>query len=56
MKYLLLLIPCIACLLVPFYNTVDPDLFGIPFFYWFQLALVPASALFILFAYIGEKQ
>jgi hypothetical protein len=56
MKYLLLLIPCIVALMVPFYNTVEPNLFGVPFFFWFQLGLVPVSALFILFAYLGEKQ
>ena len=33
---LLLLVPLIA-LLTPLYNRVDPQLFGMPFFYWFQL-------------------
>jgi hypothetical protein len=29
-------------LLVPLLlNKVDPKLFGIPFFYWFQLAVIP---------------
>ena len=47
MKYILLLIPCIAALAVPFYNSVDPQLFGFPFFYWFNLLLIPVSMLFI---------
>ena len=47
MKYILLLIPCIAALAVPFYNSVEPQLFGFPFFYWFNLALIPVSMLFI---------
>ncbi len=34
---LLLLIPFIALLYPPFYNVKDPELIGIPFFYWFQL-------------------
>ena len=47
MKYLLLLIPCVLALSVPFYNSVEPRLFGFPFFYWFNLVLVPVSAAFI---------
>ena len=31
---ILLAIPCIAVLVVPWYNTVQPELFGMPFFYW----------------------
>jgi hypothetical protein len=56
LRYLLLLIPCIAALAVPLYNMIEPKLFGIPFFFWSQLVLVPVSALFILAAYLGEKQ
>lgn len=44
MRYLLLLIPCIVALWAPLYNFASPDLFGIPFFYWFQLLLIPLSA------------
>ena len=50
MKFLLLLVPCILALWVPLYNSIQPALFGIPFFYWFQLAIVPLSALAILAA------
>ena len=35
--YLLLLVPFVALLWVPFYNRVEPSLLGIPFFYWFQM-------------------
>jgi uncharacterized protein DUF3311 len=42
--YLLLLIQFIPALWVPFYNRAEPTLAGIPFFYWFQLALVFVSA------------
>jgi hypothetical protein len=35
--YLLLLVPYVALLWVPFYNRIEPTLFGIPFFYWFQM-------------------
>lgn len=47
MKYILLLIPCVLTLATPFYNAVEPQLLGFPFFYWFNLILVPVSALFI---------
>jgi hypothetical protein len=42
--YLLLLIQFVPSLWVPFYNSVEPTFVGIPFFYWFQLALVLVSA------------
>jgi hypothetical protein len=57
MRYaLLLLAPCVIALVAPFYNSVEPRLFGFPFFFWFQLLLIPISALFILAAYIGERR
>ncbi len=38
--YLLLLVQILLCLWVPFYNVAEPSFIGMPFFYWFQLALV----------------
>jgi len=35
--YLLLLVPFVAMLWVPFYDRVEPSLWGIPFFYWWQM-------------------
>ena len=46
-----LLLPYIGLLWVPLYNFRDPALFGIPFFYWYQLAWVPVSALLTWLAY-----
>jgi hypothetical protein len=40
----LLLIPFIGLLWVPFYNGREPELFGFPFFYWYQLLWVPITA------------
>jgi hypothetical protein len=54
-KYFLLLAPCVLALATPLYNSLEPQLFGIPFFFWFQLALIPVSALFILAAYLLER-
>ncbi len=50
MKQLLLWVPCAIALAAPLYNTTTPELFGVPFFYWFQLLLVMVSALGILAA------
>lgn len=44
---ILLLIPFVGLLWVPFYNRIDPTLFGLPFFYWYQLLWVPVTAFLI---------
>jgi hypothetical protein len=49
--WLLLLLPYIGLLWVPFYNHVEPRLFGFPFFYWYQLLWVPISALLTWIVY-----
>ncbi|MBV9247008.1 MAG: DUF3311 domain-containing protein [Methylobacteriaceae bacterium] len=54
MKYAYLIIPCVLALATPFYNTVEPTLFGFPFFYWFLLAMIPVSSAFIYLAYRDE--
>ena len=41
--YWLLLVPLVAVLYPPLYNRTDPELLGIPFFYWYQLAVIPVS-------------
>ena len=48
---LLLLLPFIGLLWVPFYNGTLPALFGFPFFYWYQLAWVPVTSLIIWIVY-----
>lgn len=40
----LLLVPFIAVLWVPFYNSLEPEFAGIPFFYWYQFLWVIISA------------
>ncbi len=42
--YLLLAIPFIAVLWVPFYASASPYFAGIPFFYWYQFLWVLISA------------
>jgi hypothetical protein len=42
--WLLLLVPYLGLLWVPFYNARAPELWGFPFFYWYQLIWVPITA------------
>jgi hypothetical protein len=41
--YWLLLVPFVGTLLPWIYNTSDPELIGMPFFYWYQLVWIPIS-------------
>ena len=53
---LLILIPSFVDLGVPIYNRDLPELFGIPFFYWFQTMWLFASAgFYIAFVYLKGK-
>ncbi len=51
----LLVIPFIATLWVPFFNMKSPELFGFPFFYWYQLLWVPLSAVIIFIVFRAES-
>ena len=42
---LLLLVPFVALLWVPSYNTREPALWGFPYFYWYMFAWVPVASL-----------
>ena len=49
--YLLLVAPFVGLLWLPLYANADPELFGIPFFYWYQFAWVPVTAVLIWAVY-----
>jgi hypothetical protein len=51
----LLLLPLVATLFPPLYNEVDPRLFEIPFFYWYQLAAIAVSVLVTLVVYTKTR-
>jgi hypothetical protein len=53
---LLFLIPFIAMLWVSSYNRTAPELGGIPFFYWYQLAWILAGAGLVLIVYWIESK
>jgi Protein of unknown function (DUF3311) len=49
--YLLLLVPLVGLLYPPLYARETPELFGFPFFYWYQFAWVPVTAILTYFVY-----
>ncbi len=53
---LLLLIPFVGLLWIPFYNQSLPDLFGFPFFYWYQLVWVPVTSLITWIVWRSTKR
>ena len=54
MPRLLLIIPLVTMLWVPSYNTLEPKLADIPFFYWYQLAWILIGAALIAIVYLIE--
>jgi Protein of unknown function (DUF3311) len=53
--WLILLIPYVALLWLPFYNDTRPSFGGFPFFYWYQFLWVPLTSLLIYIVYRGVK-
>jgi hypothetical protein len=47
----LLLLPLVVTLFPPIYNSIDPALFDIPFFYWYQMAAIALSVVVTLAVY-----
>lgn len=45
--YALLILPFVGTLLPWIYNRPGPALFGMPFFYWYQLAWVVLTAVLL---------
>lgn len=52
----IIFLPFIAVLWVPHFNTAEPSLAGIPFFYWYQLAWIVISAALTSIVYFSTKQ
>ena len=51
---LFLLIPFLM-LVTPWYNSIEPQLFGMPFFYWSQFAWVPVGVVCVAIVYVKTK-
>ncbi len=45
--YLLLVLPFIGTLVPQIYNRPEPPLFGLPFFYWYQLLWVIVTSVLL---------
>jgi hypothetical protein len=52
----LLALPFLAILWVPFYNRIEPELGGIPFFHWYQLAWILLGAAVVMLVYLIETR
>ena len=52
---LILLLPYLALLWLPFYNGAKPSLLGFPFFYWYQFLWVPITSLLMYAVYRSAK-
>jgi hypothetical protein len=51
-----LLAPAVVLpLLVPLYDSEDPTMLGFPFYYWFQLAMIPVAVVLTVIAYYLAK-
>jgi len=51
--YLLFILPFVATLWVPFYSSIEPQLGGVPFFYWYQFLWIFISAALTLIVYFA---
>jgi hypothetical protein len=50
--HLLFIIEFVMVLWPPFFNKLEPTVFGIPFFYWYQLACVFVGAIITVIVYL----
>lgn len=53
--YLLLAVPFVGTLWVPFYNAVEPRAGGIPFFYWYQFVWIFTGAVLTAVVYFATR-
>jgi hypothetical protein len=51
---LLLLVPFLM-LVTPWFNSTEPRLFGLPFFYWSQFAFVPVGVVCVALVHVMTK-
>lgn len=54
--YALLALPVLGLLYPPLYARRDPELFGFPFFYWYQFAWVIGAAAITLIVYLATRR
>lgn len=54
--YLLLIVPFVGTLWVPFYDAVEPRLGGVPYFYWYQFLWIAIGALLTAVVYFATRE
>lgn len=54
--YWLLAVPTIAPLLTPLYDRTTPMLWGVPFFYWYQMACVLMAMLILATVHLRNRR
>ncbi len=52
----LLALPMLALGWPPFYNRVDPAVLGVPFFYAYQLAMIPLALVCMLVVHRARRR
>jgi len=52
---LLLVVPFVATLWVPFYNSLEPRVGGVPFFYAYQFAWIAISVVLTAIVYFATR-
>ena len=53
--YWLLIVPTVAPLLTPLYNRITPVLWGMPFFYWYQLGCAVLAIVVIAVVHLATR-
>jgi hypothetical protein len=54
--YVALLVPFVALLWVPWYASREPELFGFPFFYWYQFLWVILTSGIVAAVYLAGRE
>ncbi|GIF67937.1 hypothetical protein Ais01nite_59720 [Asanoa ishikariensis] len=54
--YLLLVPPAVAPLLTPLYNRIEPTVWGLPFFYWYQLMCAVLAMVLITVVHMATRE
>ena len=54
--HLLLAVPYLAVLWPPLYNRAEPEIAGVPFFYWYQMLCVVLGAVVLIPVYLADNR
>jgi hypothetical protein len=54
--YVLLGVPFVGMLWVPLYDSVEPRMGGVPYFYWYQFAWIGIGAVLTAVVYFATRE